>query len=111
MCTMGFRTKPKEVYLIIIHALTGNDDEADKDYFYEEITRIYDRLPGNVIKIMLGDANTKIEKKVMYVPTFGLESAHEETNDNGQRLISFVTSRNLEISNTTFSPTSIYKYT
>lgn len=47
----------------------------------------------------------------MYVITIGLESGHEETNGNGQRIISFVTSRSLVISSTTFSHRSIHKYT
>lgn len=31
----------------------------------------------------------------MFVPTIGLESAHEESNNNGQRVISFTSSRSL----------------
>lgn len=38
----------------------------------------------------------------MYVPIIGLESAHERSSENGQRLISFATSRSLVISSTTF---------
>lgn len=47
----------------------------------------------------------------MFVPTIGLESAHEESNDNGQRIISFATSRSLEVSSTTFPHKNIHKYT
>lgn len=45
----------------------------------------------------------------MFVSTIGLESGHEETNDNCQRIILFA--RNLVISNTTFPHMTIHKYT
>jgi len=98
ICTLRLRTKPKEICLINIHAPTENRDEVDKDEFYEKVTRIYDRLPGSVIKIVLGDTNAKIGKELKFVPTIGLKSAHEESNSNGQRVISFAASRSLIVS-------------
>lgn len=74
---------------------------TDKKEFYEKITRVYDRLPENAIKTVLGDVNAEIEKELIYGTTNGLESAYAETNDNGQRIITFTTSRNLVISNVT----------
>ncbi|KAL4104223.1 hypothetical protein QTP88_019532 [Uroleucon formosanum] len=82
ICMTRLRTKPKEICLINIHVPTENSDGVDKDEFYEEVTRIYDRVPENVIKIVLGDASVKIGKELMFVPTIGLESVHEESNDN-----------------------------
>jgi len=105
------RTKPKEICLINIHAPTENSDGVDKDEFYEEVTRFYDRVPENVIKIMLGDVNAKIGKELMFVPTIGLESVHEESNDNGQRIISFAVSRSSVVSSTAFPYKNIQKYT
>jgi len=57
ICTIQLRTKPIEICLINIHASTENSDEIDKDEFYEEVTKNYDKLPGSVIKIVLGDTN------------------------------------------------------
>lgn len=111
ICIIRLRTKPKKICLINIHAPTENSDEVDKDEFYEEVTRIYDRVPENVIKIMLGDANAKIGKELMFVPTIGLKSVHEEINDNGQIIISFAASRSLVVSSTTFPHKNIHKYT
>ncbi|XP_025205077.1 craniofacial development protein 2-like [Melanaphis sacchari] len=101
ICTIRLRTKLKEICLINIHAPTKNSDERDKDEFYDEVTRISDRLPGSVIKIVLGDINAKIWKELMFVPTIGLESVYEGSNDNGQRIISFAASINLVVSSTT----------
>ncbi|XP_029340938.1 craniofacial development protein 2-like [Acyrthosiphon pisum] len=111
ICMIRLRTKPKDICLINIHATTENSDGVDKNEFYEEITRIYDRVPESVIKIVLGDANAKIGKELMFVPTIGLESVHEESNDNGQRIISFAASRSLVVSSTTFPHKEIHKYT
>lgn len=60
---------------------------------------------------MLGDTNAKIGKELMFVPTIGLESAHEESNNNGQRVISFAASSSLIVSSTTFPHKNIHKYT
>jgi len=109
--TKLLKTKPKEICLINIHAPTENSDKVDKDVFYDEITRIYDRLHRNLIKIVLGDTNAKVGKELMFVPTIRLESVHEESNDNGQRLIAFATSRSLLVSSTTFPQKNIHKHT
>jgi len=111
ICTIRLRTKPKTICLINIHSPTENCKEVDKDEFYEEVTRIYDRLPRSVIQIVLGDTNAKIGKELMFVPTIGLESAHEESNDNGWRIIYVVTSRSMVVSSNTISHKNIYKYT
>lgn len=111
ICTMRLRTKPKKICLINIHAPTENSDEVDKDEFYEEVTRIYDELPGSVIKLVLRDTNVKIGKELIFMPTIGLESAHEESIDNGQRVISFAISKSLVVSSTTFPHKNIRKFT
>jgi endonuclease/exonuclease/phosphatase family metal-dependent hydrolase len=75
------------------------------------LTRLYDNAPGNTVKIIIGDANAKIGKEAYYVPTIGLDSAHDLSNDNGGRLISFAASRNMIISSTTFPHKRIHKLT
>jgi len=76
----------------------------------EEVIRNYDRLHGSVIKIVLGDTIVTIGRELMYVPSAGIESVHEESNDNGQKIILFATSRSLVISSTTFPHKNIHKY-
>jgi len=97
--------------LLNIHAPTENSDERDKDKFYDEVTQIYDRLPGSVIKIVLGDTNAKIGKKLMFVSTIELKSAHGESNDKGHRIIAFEASRSMVVSSTTIPHKNIHKYT
>jgi len=58
-----------------------------------------DTLPTDEPKIVLGDFNAKIGKEnILNKPTIGFESLHEITNDNGNKLITFATAKNMIIS-------------
>lgn len=99
------------IFIINVHAPTENKDEADVDEFYEEVSRIYDEAPGKTIKIIVGDCNAELGKEASFRPTIGIHSAHEISNNNGQRLINFAISRKIIISSTTFPYKDIHKYT
>jgi len=106
----SIRTKKTyiDLFIINIRFLIENSEEDVKEFFYDKLTRIYNNAPGNTIKIIIEDANAKIGKETYYVPTIGLESTHDLSNDNGVRLISFARSRNMVISSTTFPHKNIY---
>jgi len=72
---------------------------------------LYHSLPADKPKIVIGDFNAKIGKETIYKPTIGSESLHEESNDNGYRLISFAAARNMTISSTCFPHKNIHKQT
>ena len=59
----------------------------------------------------MGDANAHIGKEVAFQGTIGAQSLHQNSNDNGHRLIDFAMSRNLVISSTFFTRKNIYKQT
>ena len=63
------------------------------------------------MKIVLGDFNAKVGCEDIFRPTIGEYSLHNENNDNGVKLISFVTSKNLAVKSTIFQHKDIYKYT
>lgn len=44
-------------------APTETGGENIKDAFYEDLTHIYDKLPENVIKLVLSDLNVSVEEK------------------------------------------------
>jgi hypothetical protein len=47
------------------------------------------------MKILLVDFNAKVGRKDISKPTTGNESLYEISNDNGDRVVNFATSKNL----------------
>ncbi|KAL4089543.1 hypothetical protein QTP88_024563 [Uroleucon formosanum] len=104
-------TKPLNIVLVCTHAPTETRDEDFKNALYEELAHTYDNLPGNVIKLMVGDLNAKCGREIQFNPTIGSESLHETSNGNGLRLIFFAAAKNKTISSTTFPHKDIHKAT
>jgi hypothetical protein len=46
-------------------------------------------------KILLGDVNAKVGRENIFKPPIRNESLHEVGNDNGVRVVNFITSKNL----------------
>jgi hypothetical protein len=43
------------------------------------------------MKILLGDFNAKVGRENIFKTTIGQESLHQDSNDNGVRLVNFAT--------------------
>jgi hypothetical protein len=76
------------------------ESEYIKDSFYEELDTIVTGCPKNDIKILLGDFNTKVGLE--YQDSVGNCELHEESNDNGLRLIGLTSALNMVIESTMF---------
>jgi len=63
------------------------------------------------MKILLGDFNAKVGRENIFKPTIGNESLHQDSNDNGVRLVNFATSKNVVVKSTIFPHRNIYTYT
>jgi hypothetical protein len=63
------------------------------------------------MKILLGDFNTKVGRENIFKPTIGKESLHQDSNDNGVRIVKFATLRNLVVKSRMFPHRNIHKYT
>jgi hypothetical protein len=61
------------------------------------------------MKILLGDFNTKMGRENIFKPTIGKESQHQDSNDNGVRLVNSATSKNVVIKSTMFPHRNIHK--
>jgi len=85
-------------------------DEA-KDSFYVELEQVFDQFPKYHMKMLLGDCNAKVGRENSFKPTIGEESLHQDSNDNGVRLVNFATSQNLVVKSTMFPHRNIHKYT
>ena len=44
------------------------------------------------MKILLGDFNAKVGRQNIFKPTIGNESLHQDSNDNGVKIVNFATS-------------------
>jgi len=84
----------------------------------EEIKEFYNLLEQNInqiarsdVKTILGDINAKVGKESIYKPTNGNESLHDETNNNGTKMIQFVISKGLNVRSTMFPHKEIHKET
>jgi hypothetical protein len=60
------------------------------------------------MKMFLGDFNVKVGRQDIFKPIICNESLHEANNDNGIRVISFATSKNLIVKSTTLPYPSIH---
>jgi hypothetical protein len=62
------------------------------------------------MKILLGDFNAKLGKENIFKPTNENESLHQDSNDNGVRIVNIAKSKNLVVKSTMFQHRSIHKY-
>jgi hypothetical protein len=72
--------------------------------------RVYDSTAINDTRIILGDPNAKVGKEATHRESTGAHSLHEESKDNGCKLIDFAMCKNV-ISSTCFSHKEIHKRT
>ena len=72
---------------------------------------MFDHFPKYYTKILLADFNAKLGREDIFKPIIGQESLHQDSNDNGVRLINFATSKNLVVKSTMIHHRNIYKYT
>ena len=99
------------IIVVNVHAPSEEKSEELKDSFYEDFEEVFDHSPKYYVKILLGDFNAKLGREDIFKPIIGQESLHQDSNDNGVRLVNFATSKNLVVKSTMFPYRNIYKYT
>ena len=111
VCILRIKGRFKNYSLINAHALTNEAPDEEKEAFYEKISRVYDNCPRHDIKLILGDMNAKVGREEIFRPTIGKWSLHEETNENGLRLIDFAAEKGMVIKGTFFQRKRIHQAT
>ena len=78
---------------IAVNVRASSEEKSDesKDSFYEELEWAFDQLPKYHMKMLLGDFNAKVGRENIFKPTIGQESVHQDSSDNGVRLVNFAT--------------------
>ena len=85
-----------------MHAPSEEKSDNSKDGFCEDLEQVFDHFPKYHMKILLGDFNTKVGRENIFKPTVGNESLHQDSNDNGVRIVNFTTSKNLVVKSMMF---------
>jgi hypothetical protein len=68
------------------------------------------KFPKYHTDILLLYFKAKISTENIAKPTIGNESLHEDSNDNGVRVVNFATSKSLRVKSTMFPHRNIYKH-
>ena len=111
MCSLRIRGKLFNYSIINAHAPIEDKTDSEKDAFYDELRKLYDACPKRDVKLIIGDLNLQIGKEAICYLTIGKEAFHQESNENGKRLIHFAASRNMVIGSTLFQHKEIHKMT
>ncbi|XP_062714037.1 uncharacterized protein LOC134290845 [Aedes albopictus] len=111
MCRLRIKARFFNFSIINVHSPHSGSTDDDKDAFYAQLEREYDRCPNHDVKIIIGDLNAQVGQEEEFRPTIGKFSAHQLTNENGLRLIDFAASKNVAIRSTYFQHSLPYRYT
>jgi exonuclease III len=71
MSYMILRGRWYNIIVLNVHAPTEYKIYDIKDRFYEELEQVFDKLPKNHMKILLGDFNAKVGREDIFKPTIG----------------------------------------
>ena len=97
MISVHFQGKAFNITVIQIYVPTTNAEEAEVEWFYEDLQDLLELTPPKDVLFIIGDWNTKVGSQEIPGVTdkFGLRVQ----NDSGQRLIEFCQENSLAIAN------------
>ena len=100
MISVYFQGKPFNIMVTQVYALTSKAEEAEVEWFYEDLQDLLELTPKKDVLFITGDWNTKVGSQETPGVTgkFGLGVQ----NEAGQRLIAFCQENSLVIANTLF---------
>ena len=100
MISVPFQSKPFNIMVIQAFAPTSNAEEAEVEWFYEDLQDFLELTPKKDILFIIGDWNAKVgsQETPGVIGKFGLGI----WNEAGQRLIEFCQENALVIANTLF---------
>ena len=100
MISVHFQGKPFNIKIIQIYALTSNAEEAEIDWFYENLQDLLELTPQKDVIFIIGAWNAKVGRQEIPGMTgkFGLGIQ----NEGGQRLIELYQENALVTANNLF---------
>ena len=109
MISVSLQGKPFSITVIQVYAPNSNAEEAEVEWFFQDLQDLLEQTPQNDVLFILGDWNAKIGSQETPGATgnFGLGM----WNEAGQRLIEFCQENALVIANTLFQQRKRRLYT
>ena len=100
MTSVRFQGKPFNITLIQVYAPTSNTEEAEVEWFYEDLQELLELTHKKDVLFIIGGWHAKVESQETPGVTgkFGLGMR----NEAGQRLTEFCQENTLVIANTLF---------
>ncbi|XP_055379626.1 uncharacterized protein LOC129610878 [Condylostylus longicornis] len=111
ICKIRLKGKFNNLTLISVYAPTEDDEEINKDVFYNKLEDVCGRVNKYDTLMIMGDLNAKIGKEDFLGNVAGRHTLHEETSPNGLRLCQLAESTNTYIMSTYFNHKKIHKGT
>ena len=100
MISVHFQGKPFYITVIQVYAPTRNSEEAEAEWFFEDLQDLLKLTPKKDVLFVIGDWNAKVGSQEIPGVTgkfgFGVQ------NEAGQRLIEFCKGNTQVIANTLF---------
>ena len=87
MLSVRFQGKPFNVTVIQLYATTSKDEEAEVEWFYEDLQDLLELTPQKDVLFIIGDWNEKVGSQETPGVTGKFDLGVQ--NEAGQRLIEF----------------------
>ena len=100
MISVCFQGKPFNIRVIQVYAPTSNAEEAEVEWFYEDLQDLLELTPKEDVLFIIGDWNAKVGSQE--ISGVGGKFGLGVQNEAGQRLIEFCQENALVIANTVF---------
>ena len=100
MISVHFQGKPFNITVIQVYALTSNAEEAEVEWFYEDLQDLLELTPPKDVLFIIGDWNAKVGSQE--IPGVRGKFGLGVQNEARQRLAEFYQEKAMVIANTLF---------
>ena len=100
MISVRFQGKPFNITVIEVYAPISDAEEAEVEWFYEDLQDLLELTPENDVLFIIGDWNAKVGSQE--IPGITVKFGLGVQNEAGQRLIEFCKENTLVRANTLF---------
>ena len=100
MISASFQGKPLNITVIQVYVPTSNAEEAEIEWFSEDLQDLLELTPKKDVLFIIGNWNAKVGSQE--IPGITGKRGHGVQNEAGQKLVEFCQMNALVIANTLF---------